>query len=352
MKDIAALLSTFSNAHGLSGYEDEVAALLRREMEPLVDEVRVDKMGNVIGIRSGDGPVVMVAAHMDEIGLMVSHVDDDGYLRVVSLGGWFDQTILSQRVMIYTRGGKRIPGVVGSRPPHLMDAEDRKKMIKLKDMFVDCGATSAADVAAMGVDVGATVTVDRDLLRMGNDFVTGKALDNRAGVVMMVAALRRLKGKRVRATVQAVGTVQEEVGLKGARTSAYGLNPDVALALDVTIPGDHPGVTKNESHIALGKGPAITILDAAGRGVIAPRPVLRWLRESAERAAIPYQLEVGDGGNTDATAIHITKTGIPCSVISVPTRYIHSPVEVLSLRDLEQSAALVAAAMLRAHEYF
>jgi putative aminopeptidase FrvX len=352
MKDIAVLLTTFSNAHGLSGYEDEVAALLRREMEPLVDEVRMDKMGNVIGTRSGDGPVVMVAAHMDEIGLMVSHIDDDGYLRVVSLGGWFDQTILSQRVMIYTRGGKRIPGVVGSRPPHLMDTEERKKMIKLKDMFVDCGATSVADVAEMGVEIGSTITIDRDLRRMGNDFVTGKALDNRAGVVMMVAALQRLKGKRVRATVQAVGTVQEEVGLKGARTSAYGLNPDVALAMDVTIPGDHPGVTKNESHIAAGKGPAITILDAAGRGVIAPRPVLRWLRESAEKAGIPYQLEVGDGGNTDATAIHITKTGIPCSVISVPARYIHSPVEVLSLRDLEQGAALVAAAIQRAHEYF
>jgi putative aminopeptidase FrvX len=352
MKDTATLLTMFSDAHGLSGYEEDVAALLRREIEPLVDEVRTDRMGNVIGIRSGEGPVVMVAAHMDEIGLIVSHVDDDGYLRVVSIGGWFDQTILSQRVMIHTLDGQRIPGVVGSRPPHLMDAEERKKMVKLKDMFVDCGATSAANAAEMGVEIGSPITIDRELRRMGNDFVTGKALDNRAGLVMMVAALQRLKGKRVRATVQAVGTVQEEVGLKGARTSAYGLNPDVALATDVTIPGDHPGVTRNESHVVAGKGPAITILDAAGRGVISPRPVVRWLRESAEKASIPYQLVVGDGGNTDATAIHITKTGIPCSVISVPTRYIHSPVEVLSLRDLEQGAALVAAAILRAHEYF
>jgi putative aminopeptidase FrvX len=352
MKGIAELLTEFSDAHGLSGYEDEVASLLREEMEPLVDEVRTDGMGNVIGIRSGDSPAVMVAAHMDEIGLMVSHIDDDGYLRVVSVGGWFDQTILSQRVMIHTRDGKRIPGVVGSRPPHLMDADERKKMVKLKDMFVDCGATSATNATDMGVEIGAPITIDRELRRMGNDFVTGKALDNRAGVVMMVAALQRLKGEKVRATVQAVGTVQEEVGLKGARTSAYGLDPDVALAMDVTIPGDHPGVTKSEAHVAAGKGPTITILDAGGRGVIAPRPVLRWLRESAEKAAIPYQLQVGDGGNTDATAIHITKTGVPCSVISVPARYIHSPVEVLSLRDLEHGAALVAAAIQRAHEYF
>lgn len=352
MKDLAALLTMFSDAHGLSGYEDDVAALLRREIEPLVDEVRTDKMGNVIGIRSGEGPVIMVAAHMDEIGLMVSHIDDDGYLRVVSVGGWFDQTILSQRVMIYTLDGKRIPGVVGSRPPHLMDAEERKKMVKLKDMFVDCGASSQANAAEMGVEIGAPITIDRELRRMGDDFVTGKALDNRAGVVMMISALQRLKGRPVKATIQAVGTVQEEVGLKGARTSAYGLSPDVAIATDVTIPGDHPGVSKNECHVCAGKGPSITILDAGGRGVIASRPVVKWLRESAERESIPHQLSVGDGGNTDATAINITKAGIPCSVIAVPARYIHSPVEVLSLRDLDNGAALIAAAIERAHEYF
>jgi putative aminopeptidase FrvX len=352
MKDIAALLSRFSDAHGLSGYEEDVAALLKRELEPLVDDLTIDKMGNVIAIRSGEGPAVMVAAHMDEIGLMVSHIDEEGFLRVVPVGGWFDQTILGQRVLVATTNGKRIPGVVGSRPPHLMDAEDRKKMVKLKDMFVDCGATSADQAAAMGVEVGSPMTIDRELRRLGEDFVTGKALDNRAGCVMMVSALKLLKGKKVRATIQAVGTVQEEVGLKGARTSAYGLSPDVAIATDVTIPGDHPGVTKNESHVAVGKGPSITVIDAAGRGIIAPRPVLRWLRESAEKASIPYQLQVGDGGTTDATAINISKTGIPCTVVSVPTRYIHSPVEVLSLRDMEQGAALIAAAIHSAHQYF
>jgi putative aminopeptidase FrvX len=146
--------------------------------------------------------------------------------------------------------------------------------------------------------------------------------------------------------------VQEEVGLKGARTSAYGLSPDVAIATDVTIPGDHPGVTKSESAVVLGKGPVITIIDAAGRGVIAPRVVLRWLRETAEKASLPHQLQVGNGGTTDATAISITKTGIPCTVVSVATRYVHSPVEVLSLRDLEQGAALIAAAIESAHLYF
>ena len=144
----------------------------------------------------------------------------------------------------------------------------------------------------------------------------------------------------------------KEVGLKGARTSAYGLDPNVAIATDVTIPGDHPGVTQNDAHVIAGKGPVIAILDAGGRGIIAPRPVLRWLRESADKASVPYQLGVGNGGTTDATAINITKSGIPCSVISVPARYIHSPVEVLSLRDLDQGAELIAAAIVRAHEYF
>ena len=352
MNDVGALLKMFADAHGMSGYEDNVAELLRRELEPLVDEVRTDKMGNVIGTRRGEGPTIMVAAHMDEIGLAVSHIDDDGFLHVISVGGFFDQIILGQRVVIHGRDGKTLAGVVGARPIHLMDAEERRKMIKLKEMFVDCGASNAANAVELGVEIGSPITMDRQFTPMGNDYVTGKAFDNRAGCVMMVSALQRLAGRPIKATIHAVGTVQEEVGLKGARTSAFGLDPDVAIATDVTIPGDHPGVSKNECHVCTGKGPSITIMDAGGRGVIAPRPVIRWLRESADAQMIPYQLMVGDGGNTDATAINITRAGVPCSVISCPTLYIHSPVEVLSLRDLDNGAALIAAAIERAHVYF
>lgn len=186
---------------------------------------------------------------------------------------------------------------------------------------------------------------------MANDLVTGKSFDDRAGVVTMVAALRRLRGKDVPATIYAVGTVQEEVGLKGARTSAFGLEPDVALISEVTIPGDHPGVTKEQRHVTMGKGPVITVVDADGRGVIVPRRVIDWLRASAEKASLPYQLDVGSGGTTDATAVHLTKTGIPSGVISVPTRYIHSPIEVLSLSDIDQAAELIAQAVLSAAEH-
>ncbi len=352
MRDVGELLQLFADAHGMSGFEDDVAELLRAELAPLVDEVRTDAMGNVIAVRKGEGPKVMVAAHMDEIGLAVSHVDDEGFLRVVSVGGFFDQIILGQRVIVHGQGGRQVPGVVGARPPHLMDAEERKKMVKLKDMFVDCGARNQSDAIEMGIEIGSPITLDRQFTRLGSDCATGKAFDNRAGVAMMVSALQRLKDRPVKATVYAVGTVQEEVGLKGARTSAFGLEPDVAIATDVTIPGDHPGVSKNESHVTTGGGPSITILDAGGRGVIAPRPVVRWLRESAEAESIPYQLMVGDGGNTDATAISISRAGVPCSVISCPARYIHSPVEVISLSDLKNGAALIAAAIERAHIYF
>ncbi len=353
-----ALLKALSEAPGPAGYETSIRETTMALWQPLVDEVHVDAMGNLIGIKRGTPPdgaprrAMMGAAHMDEIGLMVQHIDDDGFLKVVPVGGWYGQTLLAQRVLISTRDGGRIPGVVGSKPPHMMDAEDRKRVVKIKEMFIDCGAAGADEAAALGVEVGAPITIDRELLPLGNGLITGKALDNRAGCVMMISALKILKRKKVRATIQAVGTVQEEVGLKGARTSAYGLSPDVAIATDVTIPGDHPGLTKNDSRIAVGKGPSITIIDAAGRGVIARRPVVRWLRETADKAAIPYQLEVGNGGNTDATAINITKAGIPCTVVTVPARYIHSPVEVLSLADLENGAALIAAAIQSAHQYF
>ena len=208
MNDVGALLQMFADAHGMSGFEDNVAELLRKELEPLADEVRTDKMGNVIGVRKGEGPTVMVAAHMDEIGLAVSHIDDDGFLRVVSVGGFFDQIILGQRVLIHGHDGKTLTGVVVARPIHLMDADERKKMIKLKEMFIDCGAGSGANAAEMGVEIGSPITMDRQFARMGNDFVTGKAFDNRAGLVMMVSALQRLKGRPVKATIQAVGTVQ------------------------------------------------------------------------------------------------------------------------------------------------
>ena len=350
MEEIGRLLTLFADTHGVSGYEGDVAELLVAELRPLMDDVTIDGMGNVVSVRHGEGPAIMLAAHMDEIGLMVKYVDEQGFLRFVPLGGWFDQMLLGQRVVVHGRDG-RLTGVIGAKPPHIMEEEDRKKPVKIKDMFIDIGARDPEDATRLGVEIGSTVTMERALAPLANGLVTGKCFDDRAGVAMMVRAMQRLQGHEVKATVYAVGTVQEEVGLKGARTSAFGLEVDVALVSETTIPGDHPGVTKEQRHVALGKGPVITVVDADGRGVIVPKRVVDWLRGTADEASLPYQLDVASGGTTDATAIHLTRTGIPSGVISVATRYIHSPIEVLSLADLDQGAELIAQAVLSAHRY-
>lgn len=350
MDEIRRLLTLFADAHGVSGYEGHIGTLLAQELESLVDEVKTDAMGNVVGTRRGDGPAVMIAAHMDEIGFMVKYIDEQGFLRFVPLGGWYDQMVLGQRVVVHGRSG-RLTGVIGSKPPHIMDEEERKKIVKIKDMFIDVGASDAEDAAKLGVEIGSPVTVERSMAPLAHDLVTGKSFDDRAGLVTLVSALQKLKGKDVHATIYAVGTVQEEVGLKGARVSAFGLEPDAALVTDVTIPGDHPGVTKEQRHVALGKGPVITVVDADGRGVMVPPRIVDWLRASADAGSLPYQLDVGSGGTTDATSIHLTKTGIPTGVISVPTRYIHSPIEVLSIADVDQAAELIAQALLSAHTH-
>lgn len=347
--DSKTILERLSNAHGLSGYEGNVRQIIEEEIKPYVDEIKTDRMGNLIATKHGGKPAVMLAAHMDEIGLMVKYVDDKGFVFFTKSGGWFDQTLLNQRMVLHTEQGT-VYGVIGSKPPHAMKEEDKKKPVLAEDMFIDIGAASKDDAEKMGVKSGTPVTPDMEFKTLGNDRVTGKAFDNRAGCAMLIEALREMKD--VKATVHAVFTVQEEVGLKGAKTSAFGLNPDVAIATDVTITGDHPGIEKKHSAIELGKGPSVTVSDAEGRGIIVPEPVLKWLKEAAESSKIPYQLEVGVGGTTDASAIHLTREGIPSGVISLPTRYIHTPVSVLSMGDLEKCALLIARAVEIVDRFF
>ncbi len=340
------LLKRLCDAHGISGYEDEVREVVKAELESYVDEIRVDKLGNLICVKNGSEFKEMVCAHMDEIGFMVKSIDEKGFIRFAPIGGWFSQIALGQRVILH--GERKVYGVVGCKPPHVMRDEERKKAVEFRDMFIDVGARSRDEVREMGIEIGTPITIDRELVRMG-DRVTGKALDDRAGLAVMIEALKRTKST---ATIYAVATVQEEVGLKGARVSAFALEPDVALALDVCVATDFPGAESIHMDVKLGSGPVITIVDASGRGLIASKNVVRWLRETAEELKIPYQLEVAEGGTTDATAIQLTKEGIPSGVVSVPARYIHSPVEVVDLKDLENSANLVAKALERAERYF
>jgi len=334
------LIRKLANAYGISGYEESVRDIVIEELEEFVDEVKTDRMGNVIGVKRGGKPSIMIAAHMDEIGLMVKSIDKDGFIRFVKIGGWFDQILLNSRVIVH--GKKNIYGVIGSKPPHLMKGDDKNKSIKADDMFIDIGARSREEVEEMGIKIGSPISLDMEMKELMNGRITGKALDDRIGVAMMIEAVRRAKSD---ATIYAVGTVQEEVGLKGARTAAFSLSPDVAIVCEVAIAGDHPGIEERNKNIKLDKGAVITVADASGRGLISHPSVLKWLERVANENSIPYQLEVSEGGTTDAAAIHLTKEGVPSGVISVPTRYMHSGVEVASMNDIEYATQLLTKAI-------
>jgi len=336
------LLKELCEAHGVPGKEDQVREIMERELSKFC-EVEVDAMGNLIARKGSGRKKIMLAAHMDEIGLMVKHIDDKGFLRFTTLGGFYDPTLLNQRVYVHTAKGL-IRGVIGSKPPHLMEEEERKKPVKYKDMFIDVGAMDRKDAEKLGVGVGDFITLERSFTPLRRGFITGKAFDNRLGCYAMVEVAKKVEGDF---TLYAVGTAQEEVGLKGARTSAYRINPDMAIVIDVTTTGDHPGVKEEESSVRLGKGPVITIVDAKGRGVITHPAVKDLLVKTAEENKIPYQLEVGEGGTTDATAIQLTREGIPSGVVSIPSRYIHTPVSVASERDVENCIKLLILALKR-----
>jgi endoglucanase len=338
---VKELLKKLSNAHGTSGSEGSVFSIIKRELKGYVDDMHEDAMGNLIAVKKGNRFKVMLAAHMDEIGLMVKFIDEKGFIRFATLGGWYAPTLYNQRVILHGTKGQCF-GVIGGKPPHMMDEEERKKGVKTDDMFIDIGARNRTDVEELGIEVGTPVTLDREFTELANNRVTGKAFDNRAGVVLLIKTLQQINSPF---TVYGVFTVQEEVGLKGAKTSAFTIDPDWAVATDVTIPGDHPGIEMKDAAVEMGKGPVITIVDGSGRGLIASRKVVKWLMDTADAHHIPVQVEVGTGGTTDATAIHLNKGGVPSTTISPPARYIHSPVEVLDIRDIEAGVELLVAAL-------
>ncbi len=338
---VKELLRKLSDAHGVSGCEGSIRDIIRAEVAGSVDEIRGDSMGNLIAVKRGDDFSVMLAAHMDEIGLMVQYIDEKGFIRVVPIGGWFGPVLYTQRVILHGKNGP-VMGVLGAKPPHMLKEEERKKEIKIEDMFVDVGAASEDEVKSLGIEIGTPITIDREFTDLAGNRVTGKALDNRVGVAMLIRALQRMESPH---TVYAVFTVQEEVGLKGAKVSAYSLNPDCAIATDVTIPGDHPGIEKKDASVEMGRGPVVSIVNASGRGLISDPRMVAWLRETAERKKIPCQVEVGTGGNTDATIIHLERGGIPSVPLSIAARYIHSPVEVVDIGDIEVAINLLVEAL-------
>jgi len=332
------LMEKLSTANGISGFEGNIVNIIKEELENCADEIQDDLMGNVIAIKKGEkkGTTVMLASHMDEIGLMVRYIDKKGFIRFSKIGGINDQMLLNQIVTIHGKNGD-ITGVIGSKPPHIMKATERKKVIEYDTMFIDIGTFSKKESEEL-VSIGDPISFKSFYEEFPNNLIMGKALDNRIGCYIMIETLKRVDSK---ATVYGVGTVQEEVGLKGAKTSSFKINPDIAFALDVTIAGDHPGIKPDEAPVDIGKGPAIILADASGRGILTPEKIKNILVSSAEKEDLPYQLEVSEGGTTDASAIHLTKEGIPTGVVSVPTRYIHTTVSIASMEDIENTIKLL-----------
>jgi endoglucanase len=341
-------LEKLSNACGVTGRENEVRNLMIEMIKPYVDEIVVDKLENVIAIKRGEksSPKVMLAAHMDEVGLMVKTISKQGFLRFTKMGGIDDRILLAQKVRVYTRKGLLL-GVVGSKPPHIQKEEERKKVMAYDELFIDIGAESREDANAMGVRIGDPIAFDVKYAQLNKDVVIGKAFDDRAGCAVMVEALKQV-GK-TNCTICAVGTVQEEVGLRGATTAAFGIDPDVGIALDVTVAGDVPSVREKDTNVKMGKGPTLTVADA---GLISHPKVLYMLMDVAEEKKIAYQLETGLKGTTDAARISLTRQGVPSGTVSIAARYIHSPASMISLKDAKNSAKLVAAAIEKIQKIF
>ncbi len=343
MDETEEFLKALTEANGVPGYEEEVRALLRSYMEPL-GELTQDKLGSLICHQPGEGPKVMLAGHMDEIGFMVTHITKEGFLRFVQLGGWWDQVLLGHRVLIKTRKGD-VVGVIGAKPPHIVDPEERKKVVKKDQMYIDIGAISKEEVDVAGVQSGDPVVPHAEFAVMANGkSLLAKAFDNRVGCAVAIDVLRLLKNEHPN-DLFGVATVMEEVGLRGARTSAHAIDPDVAIVLEVDIAGDVPGIRPEQSKATLGKGPTIILYD---RGMIPNLKLRNLFIDTAAELEIPLQLSgYTVGGSTDGAAIHLHGTGVPTVVIGVASRHIHSHGSIIHRDDYDNAVKLVAAVVTR-----
>ncbi|RXI98498.1 M42 family peptidase [Anaerobacillus alkaliphilus] len=340
MDNTLQMLKDLTDANGIPGNEKEPRDVMKKYIEPFADEVIQDNIGSLIAKKTGTAaePKIMVAGHLDEIGFMVTSIDDKGFVRFQTVGGWWGQVMLAQRVTIMTRNGY-VPGVIGSKPPHILPPEARKKPVEIKDMFIDIGASSREEAMEFGLRPGDAVVPVCEFTVMKNEkMLMAKAWDNRIGCAIAIEVLRQLKDVDHPNTVYGVGTVQEEVGLRGARTSANLIQPDIGFAVDVGIAGDTPGVTDKEALAKMGNGPQIIMYDAS---MVSHKGLRDFVTDTADAAGIPYQFDYVAGGGTDAGAIHLTANGSPALAITIATRYIHSHAAILHRDDFENAVKLI-----------
>lgn len=339
------LLKKICETPGAPGFEQRIRQLVIREVKSLVDELSVDNMGNVIAVKKGGGSKkAMIAAHMDEISFIVTHIEEEGFLRFHPLGGFDPKTLTSQRVIVH--GKKDIVGVMGSKPIHLMKPDERNKTVPISEYYIDLGLPR--EEVKKIVSIGDPVTRKGDLVEMG-DCVNGKSLDNRVSVFILIETLRKLKDQKVPHDIYAVFTVQEEVGLRGAISSAHLIDPDFGFGLDVTIAFDVPGAQPHEMVTRLGKGTAIKIMDGS---VISDYRMVSYLQKLADDHGIPAQREILPAGGTDTAGVQrYGKKGAISGAISIPLRHIHQTIEMAHKKDIHQSIELLTLALKSLDQY-
>ncbi|MEC2077632.1 M42 family metallopeptidase [Metabacillus fastidiosus] len=340
LDETLTMLKDLTDAKGIAGNEREVREVMTRYIKDYSEEIFSDGLGSLIAKKTGkeDGPKIMIAGHLDEVGFMVTQIDDKGFIRFQTVGGWWSQVMLAQRVTIVTNKGD-VTGVIGSKPPHILPPEARKKPVEIKDMFIDIGASSREEALEFGVTPGDQIVPYFEFTVMKNEkMLLAKAWDNRIGCAIAIDVLKNLKGTDHPNVVYGVGTVQEEVGLRGARTSANLIKPDIAFGVDVGIAGDTPGVTEKEAMGKMGKGPQIVLYDAS---MVSHKGLRDFVTNTADELGIPYQFESMPGGGTDSGAIHLSTNGVPTLSITIATRYIHSHSSMLHRDDYENTVKLI-----------
>jgi putative aminopeptidase FrvX len=346
LDETLTMLKDLTDAKGIPGNEREVREVMKQYIAPYADEITTDGLGSLIAKKVGKegGPKIMVAGHLDEVGFMITQIDDKGFLRFQTVGGWWGQVMLAQRVTIVTRQGE-VTGIIGSKPPHILSAEARKKPIEIKDMFIDIGASSREEAQEWGVRPGDMVVPYFEFTVMNNEkMLLAKAWDNRIGCAIAIDVLRQLKGVEHPNVVYGVGNVQEEVGLRGAKTATYKIEPDIGFAVDVGIAGDTPGISEREAMSKMGKGPQVVVYDAS---MVAHKGLRDFVTDTADELNIPYQFESIPGGGTDAGSIHLTHKGVPALAITIATRYIHSHAAMLHRDDYENAVKLIVEVIKR-----
>jgi endoglucanase len=335
------LFESLVSTPGISGREERIREVVKKEIEGLVDEVTVDRLGNLIGMRKGNGSRVMLSAHMDSIGFLVRHIDDGGFLRLSPVGGFDPRTLVMQKVLV--QGKKDYVGLVSPQEPpiHKQQKEDREKTPKIDDLFVDLMVP--ADEVKANVAIGDPISLHRPP-EISDRAVSAPYLDDRLGVYCLIEALRAAKTS---AEIHAVVSVQEEVGVRGATTSAFGLEPDIGIALDVSIASDLPGIEGHHKGLTQGEGVSVSVMDSM---TISDSRLVKRFKELAEDKGIKYQLDILLGGGTDAGGIQLTKAGVPVITIGPPVRYVHTVNEMALISDIDQTVQLLATFLESAHE--